>query len=82
MMAQVRDPVIPPPQVRPEIPADLEAVVLTCLEKKPDDRYADARAMGRAPAACQAASTWDADKADLWWAEAARATPASVETPA
>ncbi len=41
MIAHARDPVTPPSQVRPEIPADLERVVLRCLAKKPDDRYPD-----------------------------------------
>jgi serine/threonine protein kinase len=70
MMAHARDQVIPPSEISPGIPADLEAVVLKALEKKPDDRYPDARAMGRALLACEAASTWDADQADRWWAEA------------
>ena len=72
MMAHARDAVVPPSEIRPEIPADLEAVVLKSLAKKPDDRYPDARAMGRALAACKAAHDWDADRADHWWAEAAR----------
>ncbi len=76
MMAHARDRVIPPSEVQPGIPADLEAVVLKALEKKPDDRYPDARAMGRALAACEAASTWDADHADHWWAEARSASEA------
>jgi eukaryotic-like serine/threonine-protein kinase len=75
MMAHARDEVIPPSQIRPDVPADLEAIVLKCLAKKPSDRYPDARAMGRALAACAAASTWDADMADQWWAEAARSAP-------
>jgi eukaryotic-like serine/threonine-protein kinase len=69
MMAHARDPVTPPSQIRPEIPADLEAVILKSLAKKPEDRYPDARRMGKALAACDAAHDWDADKADLWWAE-------------
>ena len=74
MMAHARDRVIPPSLVRPGVPADLEAVVLKALEKEPQDRYPDARAMGRALAACQDAATWDADRADHWWAQAARST--------
>jgi tRNA A-37 threonylcarbamoyl transferase component Bud32/chromate transport protein ChrA len=69
MMAHARDPVTPPSELRPEIPADLESVILKSLAKKPEDRYPDAREMGRALAACEAARDWDADKADLWWAE-------------
>ncbi len=79
MMAHARDPVIPPSQIRPEIPADLEQVVLTCLEKKPDDRYPDARAMGRALSACGDASGWDADQADRWWADHDPSRQPSVE---
>jgi eukaryotic-like serine/threonine-protein kinase len=78
MMAHARDPVPPPSEVRPGIPADLEAVVLKALAKKPADRYPDARAMGRALAACEAAHDWDADRADQWWAEARAA--AEVDT--
>ena len=35
MMAHARDPVVPPSQVRPGVPDDLEQVVLRCLAKKP-----------------------------------------------
>ena len=38
MMAHARDPVVPPSQLNPNMPADLEAVVLRCLAKKPEDR--------------------------------------------
>jgi WD40 repeat protein len=33
---------VPPRQLRPKLPRDLEAVVLKCLEKAPADRYATA----------------------------------------
>jgi serine/threonine-protein kinase len=38
--------------LRPDLPADLEAVVLRCLAKKPDDRFPDVRELDRALAAC------------------------------
>ena len=68
MMAHARDPVVPPTQVRAEIPADLEQVVLRCLAKRADGRYPDVKALGRALAACAAATDWDAEKAQEWWA--------------
>ena len=69
MMAHARDPVVPPSQVRPDVPADLERVVLRCLAKKPEDRYPSVKALGEALAACASAADWDAEKADRWWAE-------------
>jgi serine/threonine-protein kinase len=39
-----RDPT-PPGQVRPGVPAELEAICLKCLEKNPQDRYPSARAL-------------------------------------
>jgi tRNA A-37 threonylcarbamoyl transferase component Bud32 len=68
LMAHARDPVVPPSQLRPDVPADLEKVVITCLAKTPEDRYPDARALGRALAACTDAASWNSDQADLWWA--------------
>jgi serine/threonine-protein kinase len=68
MMAHGRDPVVPPSQVRPDVPADLEQVVLRCLAKKPGDRYPNVRALGEALAACPSAAGWGANRADAWWA--------------
>jgi serine/threonine-protein kinase len=78
MMAHARDPVVPPSKLRPDVPADLEEVVLRCLAKKPDDRYAGIKALGKALAACASATLWDAEKADLWWAEASAPNAAQV----
>lgn len=41
---QEEDPVAPR-QIQPEVPRDLEAICLKCLEKKPDDRYPTAAAL-------------------------------------
>jgi serine/threonine-protein kinase len=68
MMAHSRDPVVPPSQLNPAVPADLEQVVLRCLAKKPEERFPSARALGQALAACAAASEWGANRAEAWWA--------------
>jgi serine/threonine-protein kinase len=67
MMAHARDQPVPPSKVRPDIPADLEQIILRCLAKKPEERYSDVKALGKALAACAAAHDWDAEKADHWW---------------
>ena len=68
MMAHARDPVVPPSQLRPGVPADLEQVILRCLAKKPEDRYPSVKALGDALAACTAPPT-GTEKADRWWAQ-------------
>ena len=68
MMAHSRDPVVPPSELNPSVPKDLEQVVLRCLAKKPEDRYPSAKALGQALASCEAASEWGANRAEAWWA--------------
>jgi pSer/pThr/pTyr-binding forkhead associated (FHA) protein len=38
----------PPREVRPDLPADVEAAILRCLAKKPEDRYASADHLAKA----------------------------------
>ena len=44
MVAHAHDPVVPPSRLRPEVPDDLEKIVLRCLEKSPGARFQDAPA--------------------------------------
>ena len=67
MMAHARDPLTPPRAVRPDVPADLEEVVLCCLFKRPEDRYPNSKALGEALAACACAGEWGPHEAEAWW---------------
>lgn len=69
MIAHASQEVTPPSQHFPEIPQDLEQVVLRCLAKKPADRYDDVLALEQALTGCAAATQWDAQQAALWWQE-------------
>jgi len=69
MNAQVRDPVVPPSRHRPDIPPDLEEVVLHCLAKDPDGRFRSAEELEMVLSACASANEWDARKAAGWWEE-------------
>jgi serine/threonine-protein kinase len=57
-----------PPSRRTEIPIppDLEAIIMQCLAKKPEDRPATATDVARALAACQT-SGWTDETAAAWW---------------
>jgi len=69
IMAHAHDAVTPPSKLRPEIPADLEAVVLRCLAKDPADRYQTVRDLQRALSDCVAAGGWTEQDAASWWRE-------------
>ena len=78
MIAHARDPVTPPSRLRPEVPGDLERVLLRCMAKAPADRYPCAEELGRALAACADADGWDQGRAARWWREAEGALVASA----
>ncbi len=67
MIAHTRDPVPPPSQIKPGIPQDLEEVVLRCLSKNPNDRYADTFRLAEALAACSDSANWSPAHAADWW---------------
>jgi serine/threonine-protein kinase len=54
---------------RGDIPADLQTVVLRCLEKEPSRRFPDANNLDDALAQCDCADGWTRDQATRWWRE-------------
>jgi serine/threonine-protein kinase len=72
LAAHINDPVVAPECHRPDLPADLQAVVLRCLEKAPARRFQDADSLERALAQCQCADRWTQEMAAAWWAEHGR----------
>jgi serine/threonine-protein kinase len=67
MIAHTSQEVPPFSRHRANVPDDLQQVVLRCLAKSPADRYADAKELEQALAACTAADGWDSRKAAVWW---------------
>jgi eukaryotic-like serine/threonine-protein kinase len=58
-----------PPSSRTElpIPAALEELVMSCLEKDPDKRPPDAEHLYRMSMACTTCERWNSDTAKTWW---------------
>jgi len=79
MIAQATEPVTPPSVYRPDIPADLEAIVLRCLAKSPSDRFQDTASLSAALADCECSGRWSREAAARWWTESNRATSSMVE---
>jgi serine/threonine-protein kinase len=67
--AHIYEPPAPPTAVRPDVPADLESVVLRCLAKDPAERFAGAQDLDRALGRCGAAGQWTEAAAANWWQE-------------
>jgi serine/threonine-protein kinase len=67
LLAHVYEPTAPLTDLRPDVPRDLEEVVLRSLKKKPGERFPDADSLERALAACQSAGDWSEDEAAAWW---------------
>jgi serine/threonine protein kinase len=59
----------PPSQRRDGVPADLEAVILRCLDKDASTRFQSALELRAALLACADATRWDGQRAADWWSQ-------------
>jgi eukaryotic-like serine/threonine-protein kinase len=67
LSAHLHEAPLPLTRVNDDVPADLQEVVLRCLEKKATDRFANATALAEALASCRDARTWSTNQAQEWW---------------
>jgi serine/threonine protein kinase len=68
MAAHIRDQPEPPSwRTELPIPAELEAIILSCLAKDPDDRPASAEELSRLLAEVPFYCPWNRDRAESWW---------------
>jgi serine/threonine-protein kinase len=67
LLAHLHEPVRPLTHLRADVPADLQGVVLRCLEKQPARRFAAVGSLEEALASCGCACQWDEEAAARWW---------------
>ncbi len=69
MVAHASETPRPPRELNPDIPEELEAIILECLEKEPDQRIQDAQALRTALEQVPQRDSWSSLKAAEWWQE-------------
>jgi serine/threonine-protein kinase len=65
--AHAYEPLVPSPEFGEIVPANLQRVILRCLEKDPERRYQDVATLEKAFAACESTRPWTAERAEEWW---------------
>jgi serine/threonine-protein kinase len=79
LFAHVNQPPPAPSEVAEQaIPASLDAVVLRCLAKAPEDRFSSAEELRLALEGCALGSSWGDEDARAWWQSMAGGSPAPV----
>jgi len=67
ILAHAHEDVEPPSRHAADVPADLEAVILRCLAKRPADRFPSVHVLQRALQMCEASGRWTRESAAAWW---------------
>jgi eukaryotic-like serine/threonine-protein kinase len=67
MIAHASQEVVPPRQINAELPAELEEIILRCLEKDPEHRFQDVASLRNAIRELTLDDTWSSELAAQWW---------------
>jgi eukaryotic-like serine/threonine-protein kinase len=76
--AHLNESVVYPSSRRSGLPNDLEAVVLNCLAKQPEERFPSMEVVEERLSGCACAGLWSSNDAKTWWTE--RLPPGREET--
>ena len=61
------EPTPPSRRAKTRIPPELDAIVMSCLEKDPDKRPQDAKQLRQLLTGCQTCNAWSHTSAAVWW---------------
>jgi hypothetical protein len=67
LAAHLYEPPTPLRQHRPDIPEELQAIVLRCLAKEPAGRFPSTQSLENALGGCHSAGQWTQGDAVVWW---------------
>ncbi|MGI9427089.1 MAG: serine/threonine protein kinase [Bythopirellula sp.] len=67
MVAHASETPLRPGELNPEIPTELEEIILRCLEKQPEDRVQDATSLQDMLDQVPATADWSSSIAAQWW---------------
>ena len=67
IIAHASEQVVPPREVNPNIPPELEEIILRCLEKDADHRFQDVASLRRALTNAELPDRWSSKDAADWW---------------
>jgi serine/threonine-protein kinase len=67
LLAHAQKAVVPPSQLQPGVPADLERIVLRCMEKSPADRYQSVNELAADLYRTALHGKWTREHAYEWW---------------
>jgi serine/threonine-protein kinase len=70
--AHLQDAPVPPSELVPEIAKELDAIILKCMEKDPEQRFQTMIELGAALRSCEDFGKWAATDAKAWWTRTAR----------
>lgn len=68
LRAHHEEAVLPPSQLVADLPPDVEAIILKCLAKRPEDRFQSIREVEKVLSECSVAGQWGENEARQWWA--------------
>jgi serine/threonine-protein kinase len=71
ILAHANQKLLPPSELAPDLPSDLEQIVMRCLSKRPEERFQTIEDLADALDQCQDRDVWNRDLAEKWWSSVA-----------